>query len=1465
MSVRNLIGMIAIIAAAGTTRALAQPLTSAFTYQGELDSGGSPATGNYDFRFRLYDAISGGNQIGSTLCNNDTNVANGRFLASLDFGLVFTGQKRFLEIEVRQDSGLDCSNLTGFTLLASRQELTASPNANYAQTAGTASNAAALNGQPASFYTNASNLTGSIADARLSSNVAKLNGNQTFTGLTSFTNTSNSFRGTFTGSGSGLTNLNGGSIQTGTLARSSLNSDVAGGIGTMTLDLSSTGSAQTGSHPQSVAVSGSFAYVVNYDSNTLQVFNLNSGSAPTLAATIATGAAPISVAVSGSYAYVVNQNSNSMQVFNISIPSAPTLAGTITTGGSPVSVAVSGSYAYIVNYNSNTMQVFNISNPAGPTLAGSIATGDSPSAITVSGSFAYVLNNGSGSMQIFNIGTPQTLGLVGTVATGAFPISVAVSGSYAYVVNNGSNTLQIFNISNPQAPALARSLGTGASPYSVAVMGSYAYLASYGANQLEVYNITNPTAPASGGIVATGTGPVSVAASGGYVCVANFDSNSVQVFTSASKVGFGAPLAASALSGVNGSGLTNLNAANLSGSVPAARLTSVPAASLTGTLPASALSGVNGSGLTNLNGGSISAGTLARSSLNTDALSGLGTLTFELSNSGSAQTGSTPESVAVSGSFAYVINYDSNTLQVFNISNPTAPTPAGTTPTGAHPSFVAVSGSFAYVVNYDSNTLQVFNISNPTAPTPAGTIPTGAHPSFVAVSGSFAYVVNQSSNTLQIFSISNPAAPVLAGTIGTGNNPNSVAVSGSYAYVVNASSNSLQVFNISNPAVPVLTGTFATGIYPYCVAINGAYAYVTNYLSNTLQVFNLANPAAPALGGSFATGSGPSSVAVSGSFIYVTCSESNTLQAFNIIAPGAPALAASIGTGASPFSVTVAGDYAYVTNEGANSLQIFNAVSKVGFGAPLAASALLGVNGSGLTNLNASNLRGTVPAANLTSVPSASLTGSIDDARLSGNVARLNGTQTFTGANSFANASNAFIGNGSGLTNLNAFNITAGTLLEARLSSNIPRLNASSQAFQGLNWFTSKVGIGYAAGTPETLLDIRGTTNALDGHIARFENTAPDGQGIAIQIDNDITNADNNFITFYNGTGAVVGRIEGFDLAHGDWNPMPPLPSEIVNGFSSFHIDPGINVRPTADWFSPGRAPSANMQGGSLPNMRNINWSFNWDFDRGSFPSLSFDPGALPSVNQNSLLSFGTPTIGYALPTKEEWLPIVEWGLDNDLQSLIALDPLEIAVAANVIVATQLVKDGGITYGSKGADYAEYLLKINQKDNIRFGEVVGIFGGKISRKTSGAERVMVISRAPAVVGNQPPDNDCSAYEKVAFMGQVPVAVVGGAMVGDFIAASGFENGLAVAIHPADLRPEHMERIVGRAWANSTNARFDFINTHIGAKEEAAAMLLDREIKKNKAAATTSEALRAENQEIKARLGRLEELLSKSQR
>ncbi|MCS7190588.1 MAG: hypothetical protein NZ843_03185, partial [Fimbriimonadales bacterium] len=76
-------------------------LAQAFTFQGYLRQNNNPANGAYDFRFRLWNASTGGSQVGSDVFVDDVTVQNGLFTVELNFGSVWDGSPRFLEIAVR--------------------------------------------------------------------------------------------------------------------------------------------------------------------------------------------------------------------------------------------------------------------------------------------------------------------------------------------------------------------------------------------------------------------------------------------------------------------------------------------------------------------------------------------------------------------------------------------------------------------------------------------------------------------------------------------------------------------------------------------------------------------------------------------------------------------------------------------------------------------------------------------------------------------------------------------------------------------------------------------------------------------------------------------------------------------------------------------------------------------------------------------------------------------------------------------------------------------------------------------------------------------------------------------------------------------------------------------------------------------------------------------------------------------
>jgi hypothetical protein len=98
--------------------------TTSFVYQGKLQDNGAAANGTYQFQFKLYDAESGGGQVGLTLADIPATVTNGIFAVNLNFGAgAFNSPNfRYLEIAVRLNgSGQP------YTTLTPRQQVTSTP------------------------------------------------------------------------------------------------------------------------------------------------------------------------------------------------------------------------------------------------------------------------------------------------------------------------------------------------------------------------------------------------------------------------------------------------------------------------------------------------------------------------------------------------------------------------------------------------------------------------------------------------------------------------------------------------------------------------------------------------------------------------------------------------------------------------------------------------------------------------------------------------------------------------------------------------------------------------------------------------------------------------------------------------------------------------------------------------------------------------------------------------------------------------------------------------------------------------------------------------------------------------------------------------------------------------------------------------------------------------------------------
>lgn len=132
---RNFIALGILLATTAPLVAQA-PMETGFSYQGRLESGGQPADGLHDLQFRLFDAATGGNAVGPLVCIDGADVIDGLFSVTLDFGVAFTGQQRFLEIAVRADATPANCAAGAYTTLSPRQPLTATPYSAFALAAG---------------------------------------------------------------------------------------------------------------------------------------------------------------------------------------------------------------------------------------------------------------------------------------------------------------------------------------------------------------------------------------------------------------------------------------------------------------------------------------------------------------------------------------------------------------------------------------------------------------------------------------------------------------------------------------------------------------------------------------------------------------------------------------------------------------------------------------------------------------------------------------------------------------------------------------------------------------------------------------------------------------------------------------------------------------------------------------------------------------------------------------------------------------------------------------------------------------------------------------------------------------------------------------------------------------------------------------------------------------------------------
>lgn len=269
-----------------------------------------------------------------------------------------------------------------------------------------------------------------------------------------------------------------------------------------------------------------------------------------------------------------------------------------------------------------------------------------------------------------------------------------VYGNYAYVSGTAAATVSIYNVANPASPRLL-SITSLAGSYGLSLAYPYLLVPSDGGSSIYLLNVSNPAAPTvAGSLLISGT-PGSIYSgvlAGSYAYLAT-----------------------------QNKGLTVVNVSN-----PAALVQTFQ-----------------------------EGGTLNKSF-----------------------------GVAVSGQYVYTTNYQTTSpwtvryLKIWSIaSNPAVPTllTTYTLPAGTKPGGVQIFGSLAFVVDLNTNSFQIIDISNPLAPVYLSSLfatnlfdTSNQVAISVGLDGTYAYVGSGSNATyggsIDFFDITNPSAPVKVST-----------------------------------------------------------------------------------------------------------------------------------------------------------------------------------------------------------------------------------------------------------------------------------------------------------------------------------------------------------------------------------------------------------------------------------------------------------------------------------------------------------------------------------------------------------------------------------------------------------------------------------------------------------------------------------------------------------------------------
>lgn len=222
--------------------------------------------------------------------------------------------------------------------------------------------------------------------------------------------------------------------------------------------------------------------------------------------------------------------------------------------------------------------------------------------------------------------------------------------------------------------------------------------------------------------------------------------------------------------------------------------------------------------------------------------------------------------------------------EIVSLNNPQDPSPIGMFPlSGKTVWAIQARGGMAYIYREprdnapSSNMLEVFNISDPSAPLILGSLGFGGN--YIALNfclhNDLAVFPDMNSPSLRLVSIANPADLHLVGSVEMPTErSNSVDAVGTRVFVA-GEGQGLLVYDISNPSNPTLLSSFDTDGKVRAVTVRNGFAFISDGFTG-VKVVDVQDPVHPSLWGYYNTPGFPwdeQSVTVNENTIFVADGE----------------------------------------------------------------------------------------------------------------------------------------------------------------------------------------------------------------------------------------------------------------------------------------------------------------------------------------------------------------------------------------------------------------------------------------------------------------------------------------------------------------------------------------------------------------------------------------------------------------